>query len=125
MLLLISVVAIALVARSAASESGNEALISLTVIGVAAFTTLVLIFLDTGVKNSIIFGVNASAFVLFMHIIECLLQTKTTEYAWRYISGDIYLIVAPVILIGSAIASAVSAFVGTFLHRLVNGTTTD
>lgn len=82
---------------------------------IAPFVAAVLIFLGSSYKNSIISGTLASALVWSVHVVECLMLTPSTEFMWRYVSNDIFLIIVPIHLLASLVASAVSAFVASLI----------
>ena len=115
--LIIAVIAIALTMRTVANNAKSDFVTSITALAISPFTTLIMQFLGANIKTSIGAGILSSLLVLVIVMADCLMHTPETEYMWRYISGDISLIIVPVYLVGSLLGSSVTAF----LTRLAMG----
>lgn len=115
LLLMMVVAAIAIAVNPINSTTKNTAAIPITAFAIAPVVAAVLIFLGSSYKSSIVFGTLASALVWSVHVVECLMLTPSTELIWRYVSADIFLIIVPIHLLASLVASAVSAYVASLI----------
>ncbi len=114
LLLLATIVAVAFTMRNAASSAANEGIISISVIVLSIAVTTTLHSMGATPLYSILGATLASALMLILHYLECLLKSPTTEYVWRnpYFSSDpeIYFASAMIVMIGCAIAASTTAF---------------